>query len=93
MSRPAVLCVDDEPNLLRGLQLHLRRHFEVTTTTDPEEALRWLTERRIPLEGLLALHDPIDAQEVYQRLLHDKAEGLFQVFNWAKRPDEPKDDG
>lgn len=44
MSRPAVLCVDDEPNLLRGLTLHLRRHFEVTTTTDPEEALRWLTE-------------------------------------------------
>ncbi len=44
MTRPAVLCVDDEPNLLRGLTLHMRRHFEVTTTTEPKDALQKLTE-------------------------------------------------
>lgn len=44
MSRPAVLCVDDEPNLLKGLQLHLRRHFEVSTTSDPADALRRLEQ-------------------------------------------------
>jgi response regulator RpfG family c-di-GMP phosphodiesterase len=29
--RPKVLCVDDEPNVLEGLQRHLRHQFQVTT--------------------------------------------------------------
>lgn len=33
MKRPRVLCVDDEPQVLEGLQLILRRHFEVVTAT------------------------------------------------------------
>ena len=45
-------------------------------------ALRWLAEGRIPSEGLIALHPPANAQAVYQALLHGKAEGLFQVFDW-----------
>lgn len=46
-------------------------------------ALRWLAEGRIPLAGLVSLHDPADAQAVYQGLLHGTAEGLFHVFDWA----------
>jgi len=48
-------------------------------------ALRWLAERRIPSQGLITLHRPEDAQSVYQGLLHDKAEGLFQIFDWQNR--------
>ncbi|MBL8950910.1 MAG: response regulator [Myxococcaceae bacterium] len=36
---PRVLCVDDEPNVLEGLLLHLRRKFVVTTATSGAEAL------------------------------------------------------
>lgn len=31
MTRPTILCVDDEPQLLEGLQLSLRKRFEVIT--------------------------------------------------------------
>ena len=48
-------------------------------------ALRWLTENRIPLEDLITLHKPEDAQAVYQNLLHGKAKGLFQVFDWQEQ--------
>jgi len=47
-------------------------------------ALRWLAEHRIPSIGIIALHRPQDAQSVYQGLLHHKAEGLFQVFDWQQ---------
>jgi threonine dehydrogenase-like Zn-dependent dehydrogenase len=50
-------------------------------------ALRWLAEHRIPAQGLIALHRPENAQEVYQGLLHVKTEGLFQVFDWQDRSD------
>ena len=46
------------------------------------QALQWLHERRIPLEGLIERHSPRDAQNVYQALLHGAATGLFQVFDW-----------
>lgn len=39
MDKPRVLCVDDDPHVLRALQWLLRRQFEVSTTTDPQEAL------------------------------------------------------
>ncbi len=32
-SRPRVLCVDDEPNVLEGVSLHLHRRYEVVTAT------------------------------------------------------------
>jgi hypothetical protein len=49
-------------------------------------ALRWLAERRIPFKGLITLHRPQDAQNVYQALLHGRAKGLFQVFDWREEP-------
>ncbi|MFT3842990.1 MAG: response regulator [Myxococcaceae bacterium] len=37
--RPTVLCVDDEPQVLLGLGLHLRRHYDFASFTTPAEAL------------------------------------------------------
>ena len=37
--RPRVLCVDDEPRVLEGLELHLRRRFEVLTAASGAEGL------------------------------------------------------
>lgn len=41
----AVLCVDDEPLVLEGLQLTLRQHFNVTVCTSGEAALELLARR------------------------------------------------
>ena len=38
----SILCVDDEPNILDGIKLNLRRHFEVLTATSGSEGLRLL---------------------------------------------------
>lgn len=38
-----VLVVDDEPHIGRSLCLALGDEFDVTSTVDPDEALRWLT--------------------------------------------------
>jgi response regulator RpfG family c-di-GMP phosphodiesterase len=41
-ARPRVLCVDDEPHVLEGLTLHLRRAFEVHTATSGAQGLEAL---------------------------------------------------
>src|SRR5919204_5183234 len=38
-NKPRILCVDDEPAVLDGLSLHLRRRYEVFTATGGAEAL------------------------------------------------------
>jgi CheY-like chemotaxis protein len=45
--RPSVLCVDDEPAVLDGLRLTLRRQFEVTTAESADTALALLREGKI----------------------------------------------
>lgn len=45
MARIKVLCVDDEPNVLEGLSLHLRRKYDVETASGGAEALAKLEER------------------------------------------------
>ncbi|HEX7699955.1 MAG TPA: response regulator, partial [Kofleriaceae bacterium] len=42
MSGPRVLFVDDEPNVLAGMQLNLRREFEVIGAANGEQALQIL---------------------------------------------------
>jgi DNA-binding NtrC family response regulator len=37
--RPRVLCVDDEPNVLEGLRLHLERPYRLSTATGDAEGL------------------------------------------------------
>lgn len=38
--RARILCVDDEPNVLEGLALHLRRRFDVVTAESGQAALK-----------------------------------------------------
>lgn len=42
VARPHVLCVDDEPNVLEGLALNLRRRFDVVTATSGAAGLEAL---------------------------------------------------
>ena len=42
---PKILLVDDEGDILRSLRRLLRKRFEITTTTLPEEALQHLAEK------------------------------------------------
>lgn len=41
--KPRILCVDDEPLVLEGLALTLRRHFELETASGGEQGLEILT--------------------------------------------------
>jgi len=45
---PRVLCVDDEPAVLQGLRLQLRRDYDVTLAESPEAALRALDDGPAP---------------------------------------------
>lgn len=45
MSGNAILCVDDEPRVLEGLENHLALEWDVVTATNGEEALRALAAR------------------------------------------------
>lgn len=42
--KPRVLCVDDEPSVLRALGWLLRSRFEVSSTTDAHEGLSLLRQ-------------------------------------------------
>jgi response regulator RpfG family c-di-GMP phosphodiesterase len=43
-TQPRILCVDDEPSVLQGFGLTLRRHFRLTTATSGNEALAKLSQ-------------------------------------------------
>jgi response regulator RpfG family c-di-GMP phosphodiesterase len=40
-----VLCVDDEPNVLEGLSMHLRRNYEIFSATSGRDALEILRDK------------------------------------------------
>ena len=43
MTAPLVVCVDDDPSVVRTIvRLLKREHIEVMSTTEPEEALEWV---------------------------------------------------
>lgn len=42
--RPVVLCVDDEPRIVEGLALHLRKDYQVETALSAEQGLQKLKE-------------------------------------------------
>ncbi|RYZ08668.1 MAG: response regulator [Myxococcales bacterium] len=44
-TRSRVVCVDDEPQVLSGLSLHLRRRYEVETATSGQAALELLARQ------------------------------------------------
>jgi diguanylate cyclase (GGDEF)-like protein len=45
-SKPSILCVDDEPQILEGLSLHLKRHYQVTTATSGAAGLEVLQKQK-----------------------------------------------
>jgi CheY-like chemotaxis protein len=45
--KPRVLCVDDEPNVLEGLCLSLRRPYEVVTAVGGVTGLEVLARERV----------------------------------------------
>jgi response regulator RpfG family c-di-GMP phosphodiesterase len=45
---PSILCVDDEPRVLEGLALHLRRDYQVLTAHSGQSALQLLKEKGPP---------------------------------------------
>jgi CheY-like chemotaxis protein len=51
--RPRILCVDDEPNVLEGLSLHLRRRYDMSTAPGGAEALA-LLERDGPTDVIVS---------------------------------------
>lgn len=46
MVKANILIVDDEPRVLEGLKMNLGREYEVFTTTEADQALRWLKKTR-----------------------------------------------
>jgi response regulator RpfG family c-di-GMP phosphodiesterase len=46
LSKPQVLCVDDEPRIIDGLVLHLRKDYDVHTAANGEAALKQLRAMR-----------------------------------------------
>jgi response regulator RpfG family c-di-GMP phosphodiesterase len=45
---PSILCVDDEPRILEGLVLHLRRDYQVLTANGGTSALQILKDKGAP---------------------------------------------
>ena len=45
--QPTLLCVDDEPNNLRLLDLQLREHYNILTATNAEEALSIMADNAV----------------------------------------------
>jgi CheY-like chemotaxis protein len=45
---PTVLCVDDDPAVLQGLELNLRRKYALAQATSGAEAINWLTRHPPP---------------------------------------------
>ncbi|MFZ5698698.1 MAG: response regulator [Pseudomonadota bacterium] len=45
-TKTKILCVDDEPHVLEGLSLHLRRHYDVLTASGGVEALDILGQEK-----------------------------------------------
>jgi CheY-like chemotaxis protein len=77
---PRVLCVDDEPRVVEGLVLHLRKDYDVHTALSGDEALKKLKEiggaavvvsdMRMPgMDGTLLLHTVMNSYPDAARIL------------------------
>lgn len=53
-ARPRILCLDDEPYVLDGLQRTLRSGYSVLTTTEPTEALHLLAAPDAPVSVFIS---------------------------------------
>lgn len=78
--KPRILCVDDEPRVVEGLALVLRREYEVHTASTAEEALKKLrdipnlavvvSDMRMPkMDGAAFLHQAVLRRPEAARIL------------------------
>jgi DNA-binding NtrC family response regulator len=69
-TKPSILCVDDDPNLVAGLAMVLRKDYDVHTASTAEEALKKLrdvkdlavviSDMRMPkMDGAAFLHQAV----------------------------------
>jgi response regulator RpfG family c-di-GMP phosphodiesterase len=67
---PYVLCVDDEPQILQGLMLHLRRQYKVVTAEGAAAALKLVAESNPPAVVVSDMRMPgMDGAALLKRML------------------------
>lgn len=67
---PLVLCVDDEPQILQGLTLHLRRQFKVVTADSAAAAIKLVSETVAPAVVVSDMRMPVmDGAALLKRML------------------------
>jgi CheY-like chemotaxis protein len=67
---PYVLCVDDEPQILQGLMLHLRRQYKVVTAEGAAAALKLVAESKPPAVVVSDMRMPgMDGAALLKRML------------------------
>jgi len=70
-----VLCVDDEPQILQGLTLHLRRQYRVVTADGAAAALKLVAEGSAPAVILSDMRMPVmDGAALLKRMLELRPE-------------------
>jgi response regulator RpfG family c-di-GMP phosphodiesterase len=90
--RPRVLCVDDEPRVVEGLVLHLRKDYEVHTALGGEAALKVLkdmggaavviSDMRMPgMDGATLLHHVMSFYPETTRILLTGEPGRDAAMN------------
>jgi threonine dehydrogenase-like Zn-dependent dehydrogenase len=65
------------------LPLYADKLVGASTFGNFEGALKWLAERRVDVTDLYEMVSPVEAQRVYQDLLHQRAERLAVMFDWT----------
>jgi CheY-like chemotaxis protein len=88
---PHVLCVDDEPRVVDGLALHLRREYQVLTANGAQSALQAADAGRTRIGGRRAssrakaarphsrLEPVMEILDASQRVKSDLPEGLIKL--------------
>jgi threonine dehydrogenase-like Zn-dependent dehydrogenase len=66
------------------LPLHPEKLVGPSTFGNFAGALGWVAEKRVDLSDLYETVSPVDAQRVYQDLLHQRASRLAVVFDWSR---------
>jgi response regulator RpfG family c-di-GMP phosphodiesterase len=67
---PCILCVDDEPQILQGLTLHLRRQYKVLTADSAAAALQLVAETTPPAVVVSDMRMPVmDGAALLKRML------------------------
>ena len=84
MTKPRILCVDDEPELLRSLRLTLRKHFDVTIAESGRAGLAAVAA------ALEAGHQPAFDVVVSDMRMPEMSGAQFLATMYADHPEIPR---